>query len=112
MKNKEFSISNLGKEYQRQHPTRAICKLIPVIGMRMFNQLLISENLQGMHIAFPRQSTLQKIVMRSHIRNSLGGLRRGGAEFNKRLKELSELYGVHKCYILYEFDAVRGKKKK
>lgn len=112
MKYEKFNLLDIGKELLKQQPQRSICKLVDIIGVKMFTQILLNEKLQGESIRFPGTETLRKVVMRAQIRDELKGLSERSEKFKSRVAELARYFGVYQYRILYEYDIVRGKKRK
>lgn len=110
MKNKAFSVLDIGKEFLRQKGNKSVCKLADIIGLKLFSMLLMNSELQGLHIIFPKQSTLQKITMRTQIRGELQGLK--GEKFKTKVTELSKLFGKDRCQIRNEFAIAKGHPRK
>lgn len=110
MNNKEFLALTLAEEFLKQKSNNAICKLLPIVGLKFFSVLITTKELQGMHLVFPKPATLRRVLMRAKIRDELQGLK--GEKFKAKVKELANLFGKDRCQIRNEFAVARGYPRK
>lgn len=111
MKNKKSLVLDVGRELLKQKPNMTVCKIANAIGLKMFSQLLLSESLQGLFVAFPKKTTIRKILMRAKIRDELKNLSSNGKKFKIKVAKLAELFGINKCQIREEFNIACGRKR-
>ncbi len=80
-----------------------ISKLIEVLGAERTGVILLE--LQGRAIHFPRRSGLLRIVKSEYIKKELRPLKRGSHEFQKKVRQLSELLEMSRPSVRRTFTA-------
>lgn len=95
--------STLALAVSKQIKGEEISKLVEVLGAERTGVLLLE--LQGKAIHFPRRSSLWRAVKTEHIVKELKPLKKRSHEFQKKVRQLSELLEMSRPSVRRTFTA-------
>jgi len=95
------------REFLKTKANKTLKQFAATVGLELFCTLLFHSGLQGEHIVFPRKSTLQRLIVKTKVRNELRHLKPRSKSFKFKLAMLSKQYGLKPERILKIFEGTK-----